>query len=418
MFNYVERKLSWAYLRSKRKEGFVSVIAFFSVCGIMLGVATLILVTSLMNGIREEMLSNFIGVDGHITIYPQGKVIDNTQSLMQTIKNVAGVNKVAERIEGQVMASNSGKALGAQIIGFHAEDLAAKPKLSEAISAGGMPAFAQNTGIILGERLAQNLGVKVGGAVTLISPQGRATFAGMVPRIKNYNVIGTFKLGMHMLDSSLILMPYADAQTYFGIAPIEGGAASGLEIVLQNMESAPQIAEQINQLTNGQYRVYDWKRGNQSIFTALKIQRDVMVVILALIVIVAAFNIISSLIMLVQDKAADIAILRTMGASRGMILRIFMLAGMGLGAAGTFMGLGLGILAARYIDNIRHGLEVLLGQQILVGDVYFLSSLPTRTDPSEVLAVVALSLSISFFATLYPAWKAASRQPGEALRYE
>ncbi|MFO1243061.1 MAG: lipoprotein-releasing ABC transporter permease subunit [Rickettsiales bacterium] len=416
MFSYPERLLAWRYIRSKRREGFVSVIALFSTLGILLGVATLILVTSLMNGIREEMLSNFIGVDGHITIYGNGaRVIANTQGLKDTIKTIPEVKSVAERLEGQVMASGSVRALGAQVIGFKAEDLSTKDRIVSHITTGEI----DGEGLLVGARLAESLGLKVGDMLTLISPEGRQTFAGMVPRIKAYPIAATFSLGMHSLDSSVIFMPWDEAMVYFQLPQqIEGGAAHAMEITLTNLEDATRVAAEIQQKIGPNFRVYDWQQSNQSVFTALKVQRDVMFVILTLIILVAAFTIISSLIMLVNDKTRDIAILRTMGATRGAILRIFLMSGMSAGIVGVLIGVPLGMLAAAYIDSIRKFIETLIGQEILVGNIYFLSNLPTKTDPSDVIMITLLTLVICFFATLYPAWKASSKHPAEALRYE
>lgn len=418
MFAYPERLLAFRYLRSRRREGFVSIIALFSILGIMLGVATLILVTSLMNGIRLEMMNNFVGIDGHVTVYGQGRSLTGTMPLMEKIAHIDGVATVSQRIEGQVMASASGRALGAQVIGTTAEDIAKKPRLNEKIYTQVMANFKEGEGVLIGERLLENLGLSVGQSLTLISPQGRATFAGMVPRLKAYKIIGTFKLGMHAMDASLILMPYEDARVYFTLPEVENGSASAIEITADKLEEAQAVAEKIAGAIGPGYRVYDWQQSNQGIFNALKIQRDVMVIILALIILVAAFNIISSLIMLVKDKRRDIAILRAMGASRRVVLKIFLLTGMSIGIIGTLLGFGLGLLAAENLEALRQWLEAALGYKILIENLYFLSTLPTKTDPIEVISILALSLLLSFLAALYPAWRAASQPPAEVLRYE
>lgn len=418
MFAYPERLLAFRYLRSRRREGFVSIIALFSILGIMLGVATLILVTSLMNGIRLEMMNNFVGIDGHVTVYGQTRALTGTQPLMERISHIDGVAAVSQRIEGQVMASASGRALGAQVIGTTAEDITNKPRLKEKIPANALSEFKQGEGILVGERLLENLGLSIGQSITLISPQGRSTFAGMVPRLKAYKVIGTFKLGMHAMDSSLILMPYEDARIYFTLPEAESGSASAIEITADKLEAATEVAQKVAAAIGPNYRVYDWQQSNQGIFNALKIQRDVMVIILALIIIVAAFNIISSLIMLVKDKRRDIAILRAMGASRRVVLKIFLLTGMSIGIIGTLLGFGLGLLAAENLEALRQWLEAVMGYKILIENLYFLSTLPTKTDPIEVICIIALSLLLSFLAALYPAWRAASQPPAEVLRYE
>ena len=428
MCSKFERMLAWRYMRSKRREGFVSVITLFSTLGIMLGVATLILVTSLMNGIRSEMLSNFLGIDGEVTLYSYQKNIPNYPEVLEKITPLQGVAYAVPRIEGQVMvtataanAAQGKRALGAQVMGVRAEDMHYRARIYNAIAKEALAQFTTGGGVVVGQRLAENLGLEVGQSITLISPEGRQTFAGMVPRIKAYPIVGTFSLGMHEMDSSLVLMPYADAARYFGVssgdAPIVL-TASAIEVSGHAPEKAEALAERIAKATGGNLRVYDWQHSHASVFAALSVQRNVMIVILTLIIIVAAFNIISGLIMLVQDKGKEIAILRTMGATRMMILRIFLMSGMAIGVVGTGLGLGLGLLAAENLESLRKWLEQALGVSLLPENIYFLSTLPTRTDPTEVVSVVGLSLALSFFATLYPAWRASSQQPADALRYE
>lgn len=420
-FCYPERLLAWRYMRSRRREGFVSVITLFSVLGITLGVATLILITSLMNGIREEMIKNFAGIDGHITLYGQGPAIADSYLVMADIEgkfeNTAELVHILPRIEGQVMVSSPQRALGAQVFGYDAQGLQSKDRIIQHITQGSVEGFGEGEGIVVGERLMENLGLKIGDSVTLISPQGRQTVVGMIPRIKAYPIIAAFNLGQHALDGGVILMPYEAARVYFSLPEQETGVATAIEITLADMRHATRIANDIRGMYPG-LRIYDWQQSNANVFAALSIQRNVMFVILALIILVATFNIISSLIMLVQGKTREIAILRTMGATRGAVLRIFLLAGMGIGIFGTLLGFALGLLAARYIESIRHFVETVTGEEILVSNIYFLSSLPTQTDPVEVAAIVLLALALSFFATLYPAWKAASTHPAEALRYE
>lgn len=415
----VERLLAWRYLRARKRGGFISLTTWFAITGIALGVATLILVTSLMNGIREEMMSRFIGIDGHLTVYSMQGAITDYDSADAIIAAVPGVKQVSPRVEGQVMASANGVALGAQVIATPYDALKKRGIYQDALVGGSLVGLETGEGIVLGERLARNLRLGIGSTVTLISPQGRSTIAGFVPRMKAYPVVGIIKLGVHSLDGALILMPFEEAQIYFKLMNPEGvGAASNLEIFADDINHAPQLAKAIGSKLGPQARIVTWQESNAQVFAALAVQRNVMVVILALIILVAAFNIISSLVMLVKEKRRDIAILRSMGASRGNVQRIFMLAGTWIGLVGTAVGLGLGLVLAAHIDGLRKLVEKLTGQPLLIENIYFLSSLPTKTDANEVIVIVLLAIGLSFLATIYPARSAARLDPAEALRYE
>lgn len=384
----------------------------------MLGVATLILVTSLMNGIRDEMMSRFLGIDGHITVYSASGPFTDYDAGRQMVAHVPGVQLVSPKIEGQVMASANGRALGAQVLASPWPSLSKRKLYRDAVVGGSLNILQTGEGIVLGAKLAESLNLSVGDKVTLISPQGRSTIAGFMPRMKTYPVGGIIKLGVHALDGSLILMPFDEAQIYFLMANDTGGAVSNLEIFVNDVNDAPDIAQQIQHRLGTNARVLSWQQTNSQIFSALAVQRNVMVVILALIILVAAFNIISSLVMLVNEKRRDIAILRTMGATRGNVMRIFMMAGTWIGLVGTGAGLVLGLILAANIDGLRKIIEHLTGQPILVENIYFLSSLPTKTDPHEVIVIVLLAVGLSFAATIYPARRAAKLDPAEALRYE
>ena len=425
----VERMLARKYLRARR--GFISITTWFAIIGITLGVATLILVTSLMNGIRDEMTSRFIGLDGHITIYSNSRAFSDYQRVLEPLYKWQGVVSVTPKVTGQVMVTSQGTAIGAQVMAQPWESLSKRTLITSHVTSGSLDALRDETGIVLGERLAQNLHVSVGDSVTLISPQGRATIAGFIPRMKAYQVAATVKLGMHEFDSSLVLMPFNEAQNYFLLstptldadgnlqtAQPGSGAVSNLEVMVNEVNNASRLAQDIRQKLGGGARVYDWEQTHSSIFAALKVQRNVMVIILALIILVAAFNIISSLVMLVKEKGRDVAVLRTMGASRGSVMRIFMAAGTWIGVVGTVAGVGLGLVLAAYLEPIHHLVEKVTGQELLIENIYFLSTLPTKTDPQEVAVIIGLSLLLSFLATIYPARRAASLDPAEALRYE
>jgi lipoprotein-releasing system permease protein len=418
IFSPFERLMAWRYLRARRAEGFISLITAFSLSGIALGVAALIVITSVMNGVKGEMLKHFIGWSGHINVYGMEGAIDNYDTLAARIRAEPGVVGVTPSVEGQVMASANGHALGAEVLALKYEDLARKEHILEKITAGNLDTFKTGDGIIVGARLAENLGVGIGDPLTLISPEGRQTIAGLVPRLKAYPVAATFRLGMNAYDSGMILMPFGEAQVYFKLADGGRNLATGLEITLKNADMAQGMAAHLRQELGEGYRIYDWQESNKSVFEALTIQRNVMFIILTLIILVAAFNIISSLIMLVKDKGRDIAILRTMGATRGTITRIFFACGSLIGVAGTGIGVVLGLLLAVNVDNIRAWIERVSGGKILAEQLYFLSTLPAEIDPVQVMAVVLMSLALSFLATIYPARRAAALDPAEALRYE
>jgi lipoprotein-releasing system permease protein len=414
MFSAFEWMMAFRYLRARRQEGFISVIAWFSLLGIMLGVATLIIVMSVMNGFRQELLTRILGVNGHLSIYGESQMLGDYDSLALRVGKIEGVVKVTPMIEGQVMASANGQAKGAVVRGLRQVDIQQRAILRDNIRQGSLENFKGKNAVMLGSRMARNMGLRIGDKITLISPKGNVTAFGTVPRMKAYKVAAIFNVGMHEYDSGFIFMPLAAAQVYFKLP----GAVSYLDVVIKNPDHAPRMASEVwNQLGN-QGRVYDWQRTNSSFFNAIQVERNVMFLILTLIIVVAAFNIVSSLIMLVKDKGRDIAILRTMGATRGMVMRIFLISGASVGIIGTMAGLGLGLAFAENIETIRQWIQGLTGSDLFAAEIYFLSQLPAVVDPTEVTTVVLMGLGLSFLATIYPSWRAARLDPVEALRYE
>ncbi len=414
MFSPFERLVAMRYLRARRKEGFISVIAGFSFLGIMLGVATLIIVMSVMNGFRHELLGRILGLNGHLTVEANQGPLPDYELLTQALRGLSIVKAADPMIQGQAMATNSNYAVGVVVRGLRPEDVKARPILANNIKQGSLDKFTGRDVVIIGTHLAQNLGVGVGSEITLISPQSTVTMIGLVPRIKSFEVVGVFDIGMYEYDSSFVFMPLEAAQLYFK----QPQAATQIEITLADPERVGAAIEAIQTRIGNGYRLTDWQQANSSFFGAIQVERNVMFLILTLIIVVAAFNVISGQIMLVKDKGRDIAILRTMGATRGMIMRIFLLSGASIGVVGTAAGFGLGLVFADNIESVRQAMQYLLHTKLFPGEVYFLSQLPAIVDPGEVTSVVIMSLALSLLATLYPSWRAARLDPVEALRYE
>ena len=414
MFGAFERIVALRYLRARRQEGFISVIAFFSLTGITLGVATLIIVMAVMNGFRHELLYRILGVNGHVNVIASTKSLDDFDAIASKINEVSGVVSAAPIVEGQVMATANGLANGALVRGVRKEDFLRRPLLADSIVAGKLDGFEDGKGVIVGSRMAQGMRLRPGQKVTLVSPQGNPSAFGTVPRMKAYRVAAIFDVGMSEYDSSFIYMPFKQAQLFFR----KKGEATSIEVITDNPDRAFSIGYDIRQAIGAGYRVVDWQRINSSFFTALQVERVVMFLILALIIVVAVFNVISSQIMLVNDKGKGIAILRTMGATRGMILRIFFMTGASVGIIGTIVGSVLGIAFARNIETLRQLLQGATGTDLFDSTVYYLSRLPAEIDPIEAGAVVVMALTLSFIASILPARRAARLDPVEVLRYE
>ncbi len=414
MFSTLERMIAFRYLRAKRREGFISVIAGFSFFGIMLGVATLIVVMSVMNGFRTEITKKILGLSGHIAVSSYERQLTDYNVLSQKISAIKGVKSVVPIIDGQAMAVFGEATIGVIVKGIKLSDIMQRPLIAEHIISGSILRLQGNDSIIIGKQLAENLNAGVGDEVTLISPQGRATAIGTMPRLKRYNIAAIFDSGMYEYDSSGVFMPLESAQIFFKYPD----SVSAMEVMIENPEQSQIASQQIFNSLEQIYLVRDWQMLNAGLFNALKVERTVMFLILTLIVFIAAFNIISSLIMMVNDKGQDIAILRTMGASRLSIMKVFLLCGASIGIAGTIAGFIVGISFALNIDTIKQWLEGMLGTRLFDPVIYFLSELPSDVRAPDVFKSVFVGLFFSFVATLYPAWKASKQNPAEALRYE
>ncbi|MBV9860601.1 MAG: lipoprotein-releasing ABC transporter permease subunit [Alphaproteobacteria bacterium] len=413
IFNGFERMVAFRYLRARRQEGFVSVIAIFSLLGIALGVATLIIVMSVMNGFRADLVSRILGLNGHLGVYGQSGGLTDFDADAQKVRALPGVVSATPLIEGQVMATSDAGAAGALVRGIRPDDIRGRKLIADHIVAGSLADFGDD-GIVVGGRLARRLGVAVGSSLTLISPQGNATAFGTMPRLKTYHVVGLFDVGMYEYDNSFIYVPLEAAQVFFRLP----NAVTNLEVFVADADRVGRERQLIAQALGGGIRIVDWQQANSGLVNAVEIERNVMFLILTLIIVVAAFNIISSMIMMVKDKGRDIAILRTMGASRGMILRIFMLSGASVGVIGTVAGFALGLAFTENIEAIRQFVQGIVGTDLFAAEIYFFTRIPARIDTQEVATVVLMALALSFLATLYPSWRAARLDPVEGLRYE
>ncbi len=413
-FSKFERLAARRYLHAKRKEGFISVITGFAFTGIALGVATLIIVMSVMNGFRAELLGRILGINGHIGIQaPPNQPFNNYRQAVAEMEKFNHVKIVLPLIEKQLLASSGRSSEGVMLRGISAADLQKKEILRDAVNSVDLADF-EGDNILVGSRLAQKMGLRVGDELTLISPNGKITAFGTVPRMKTYQVIGTFEVGMFEYDANYIFMPLEAAQKFFSMPD----AVSQIDITLDDEKVLLPAKSAISESIGGAGYVYDWKQTNAAFFNAVDVERNVMFLILTLIILVAAFNIITGLIMLVKDKGRDIAVLRTMGATKGMIMRIFFLDGAFIGVVGTFIGVVLGVLFCFNIENIRQLLQKMAGRDLFSAEIYFLSQLPAKVEVTEVAVVAGMSLLLCFLATLYPAYRAARFDPVEALRYE
>ncbi|MDB5419207.1 MAG: ABC-type transport system, involved in lipoprotein release, permease component [Phenylobacterium sp.] len=417
-FGFWERMLAGRYLRAKRSQGGVALISLISFIGIGLAVAVLIIVMSVMNGFRSELLGRILGFQGHVFV--AGGVLDGPalQPAVQRIRRVPGVVQAVPVVQGQVLAMGPNQITGAIVRGVSAQDVAATTLVSHNITHGSLQGYGVGDYggdvILMGDRLAQALGVKAGDPITLISPSGGATAFGAAPVQKTFTVGGTFTVGMSQYDQAYIYMPLSQAQLFFG----REGSVDEIEIKLANPDSASRLKAAIARAAGPSAIATDWTQRDSSFWGALMVERSVMRLILLLLIGIAALNIISGLIMLVKNKGRDIAILRTMGAGQGSILRIFIMAGGAVGALGTVAGLVIGVLFCLYIQPIQGFVEWVTGQQVFASDVYFLSRIPAKVDWPEVAFIALFSLGMSFLATLPPSWNASRLDPVEALRYE
>jgi lipoprotein-releasing system permease protein len=404
--------LAGRYLRTRRREGFVSVIAGFSFLGILLGVATLIIVMSVMNGFRKELLEKIVGVNGHIFATPIDRPLDDYEQVAARLRRIQGIKLAIPLVEGQALASSQVGNSGVLVRGVSEADIKSIPFIAGNVRQGTLDGFETTGGVAIGRRLAGSLGLQVGDTITIVTPRGASTPFGTAPRIKAYPVTAIFEIGMSEFDASFVFMPLAESQAYFN----RDGDVNVIEVFIDNPDQTQAVRDRIEADPPRPLVLSDWRQRNRTFFNALEVERNVMFIILTLIVLVAALNIVSGLIMLVKDKTEDIAIMRTMGASRGTVLRVFLITGAAIGVVGTLGGLVLGVVFANNIKTIMAGINWLFGANLWDPTVRFLSDIPSVIDWREVASVVLMALVLSLLATLYPAWKAARLDPVKALR--
>ncbi|MBV1822582.1 lipoprotein-releasing ABC transporter permease subunit [Komagataeibacter oboediens] len=414
MFGPFERMVAGRYLHARRGERFVSVIAIFSLVGIALGVATLIIVMSVMNGFKADLLGRILGLNGDLSVFGVTRTISDYDDVAVRVRRVPGVVSAAPLVESQVLLNSGSYNAGGLVRGMTQADLLGLHEISDNLVAGALDDFGGDDTIIVGTTLAERAGLTVGGRLTLVSPQGAATAFGTMPRVRAYRVVAIFDAGVNDYNASYVFLPLHAAQVYFQMP----GQVTQVQVMTRDAENVIPVRQAIEKAMDGNVRVMDWTQTNNAFFGAVQVEQNVMFLILTLIILVAAFNVISSLIMMVKDKSADIAVLRTLGATRGAIMRIFLMCGASVGVTGTFAGTGLGIVFCMNIEHIRQLLQRITGTNLFNPEVYYLEHLPSKLIWSQVIEVIAMALVLSLLATLYPSWRAAKTDPVEALRHE
>ena len=415
ILNRYERMIARRYLLPGKGEGFIFLVAAISLMAVALGVAALIIVMSVMNGFRAELFDKIVGLNGHAIVQGYEGRLANWQQIADTARKTPGVTSALPLIEQPLMASANGRVEGVLVRGMRVGDLRANPTITANVKSGDLRSITADSGrVAIGSRLAEMLGAYPGSEIALISPEGRSTVVGTVPRIVSYTVGAVFEVGVYDYDKAFVIMPMEDAQTLL----MMGDQVGMIEIQSTDPDRVDEILAPLAPLVRGRGIIVDWRQMNSALFEALEIERIAMFVVLSLIVLVAVFNILSSLIMLVRAKTRDIAILRTMGASRQGMMKVFVTVGVTIGSLGIVLGVILGAIFLFFRQGVVDAIQLLTGQNLWDPSVRFLSELPSKTDPFEVTAIVLIALVLSFLATLYPAWKAASTDPVQVLRYE
>lgn len=413
-FNALEWQIAGRYLRARRRESFISVISAISFLGIMLGVGTLIVVMAVMTGFRADLLDRILGINGHAVVLPYSGQFEDRQGLSDRLQNIEGVVLATPVIDGQAMFSSGASVRGVLVRGMPEAKLKQITRLAQSIDAGTLDGIAEAKGVAIGGRLANLAGLSVGDKIALIAPRGAVTPFGTAPRVRQFPIVAIFNIGMSEFDSNFVFMPIDAAGSFFSIGA-QGGA---IDIVLDDPDAITERAAALRDEIGAAHYLRDWQERNQTLSGALEVERNVMFLILTMILLVASLNIVSGMVMLVRDKGRDIAVLRSIGASRAMVMRVFFITGASIGVLGTLAGLVIGTLFCAYIEEVRQFLIWLTGAELFPAQVYFLDKMPARMVASDVIQITLIALGLSFVSTLYPAWRAAALEPVEALRYE
>ena len=415
ILNRYERTIAKRYLLPGKGEGFIFLVASISLAAVALGVAALIIVMSVMNGFRAELFDKIVGLNGHAVVQGYSGRLEGWQIIAEAARRTPGVTSATPLIEQPLMASANGRVEGVLVRGMRLNDLRNNATIASNVKSGDLNAVTPGSGrIAIGSRLAEALGAFPGSEISLISPEGRTTAVGTVPRIVSYTVAAIFEVGVYDYDNAFVVMPMEDAQTLLML----GNDVGMVEVQVSDPDNVEEILAPLQPALRGKGLIVDWRQMNSALFEALAVERVAMFVVLSLIILVAVFNILSSLIMLVRAKTRDIAILRTMGASRAAMMKIFVTVGVIIGSLGILLGCAIGAIFLFFRQGVVNFVQIITGQNLWDPSVRFLSELPAKTDPVEVTAIVVIALLMSFLATLYPAWKAASTDPVQVLRYE
>jgi lipoprotein-releasing system permease protein len=415
ILNRAERMLARRYLLPGKGEGFIFLVASISLIAVALGVAALIIVMSVMNGFRAELFDKIVGLNGHAVVQGYGGVLPDWEKIADTAKKTPGVTSALPLIETPLMATANGRFEGVIVRGMRVQDIRANKTITSNVLAGDIRSITPGSNrVAIGSRLADTLGAFPGSQITLWNPEGRSTVVGTVPREVTYTVGAIFEIGVYDYDKAFVIMPMEDAQQLL----LLGDKVQQIEIQTNNPDRVEEILAPLQKVVQGKGQIVDWRQMNSALFQALEVERVAMFVVLSLIVLVAVFNILSSLIMLVRAKTRDIAILRTMGASRRGMMKVFMTVGVTIGSLGIVLGIILGAVFLYFRQDVVDAIQAVTGENLWDPSVRFLTDLPSKTDPIEFTAIVLIALILSFLSTLYPAYKAASTDPVQVLRYE